>query len=345
MSRPVKIMLPQQRRRNKWKRRRKGMGILLVAVLICSWLIAGQLPEPTQAHRENRPPIISDIALPKAQQAIAVYDHQNGVIMQLGLEDYLVGVVAAEMPASFELEALKAQAVAARTFAISRLGSSAAADASYQLTTDPATCQAWISQAEMENRWKSSFADNYSKIRQAVAETAGEIITYQGQVIEPLYHASCGGGRTESAQDVWGNERPYLVSVSCGHPADKHTQQTTTLTLAQIDQKLGSDLSVIPAGGGMGKLIRIERSTASDRVAEVRLGSNHYSGSKVRQALGLKSSLFACQIDGDQVTFTTNGYGHGVGMCQYGADYYAQQGLDYTAILKHYYTGVEIGKI
>lgn len=344
MRRPVKIIPPRSRRRRRWRRGR-GPLLALVVLSVGLWLAVDH-SEALHWGKTLPWPQHAEINLPAQPQTIAVYNHQTGQIMQLDWTEYLVGVVAAEMPASFELEALKAQAVAARTFAQSRLQSPrAAANAPYRLTTDPATCQAWISADERQNRWGESFAANERKLRQAVAETEGEVITYQGALIEPLYHASCGGGRTESARDVWGGDRPYLQSVVCAHPADKHTQIQTTLTMAQIDARLGSDLSAIPAGLGQTKPIVIDRSSASNRVLDVRVGSQHYSGSAVRQALGLKSALFACQINGDQVTFTTNGYGHGVGMCQYGADYYAKEGLDYRAILQHYYTGVEIGKI
>lgn len=347
MAKPVKI-IPASRRRRKqrWKwPRRAGAGLVLLAL--------GVLLMPQPVRQEVRLPQLpqwpqaAEEQLTGEQQQVAVYDHQSGQIMTLGLEDYLVGVVAAEMPASFELEALKAQAVAARTFACSRLWSeAAAADAPYRLTTDPATCQAWISDEEMQTRWGQQYAANREKIVQAVAQTQGEILTYQGKVIEPVYHASCGGGRTESARDVWGSDRPYLISVVCDHPSDKHTQLKTTLSLAEVDQKLGSDAAVVAAASsGQSSPLAIVASSASDRVLKMRVGSKQYSGSAVRQALGLESSLISFDQEGDEVTFTTNGYGHGVGMCQYGADYYAGQGWDYQAILKHYYTGVSLNRL
>ncbi len=344
MAKPVKIIPPAQRRRMKrWKwTRRLGTGALLLIVLLAVWP-----PAADEGLKRTPLPQLPTAELPQEQQSLAVYNHQSGQIMTLGMEDYLVGVVAAEMPAAFEPEALKAQAVAARTFAYSRLWSeSAAADAPYRLSTDPAVCQAWISDEDMHSRWGRQYAANREKIVQAVAQTQGEIITYQGKVIEPLYHASCGGGHTESARDVWGNDRPYLQSVACEHPPEEHTQVKTTLSLAELDQKLGSDASVTAASGGSpSSSLAIIASSASNRVLEMRIGSHAYSGSRVRQALGLKSTLISFSQDGDEVTFTTNGYGHGVGMCQYGADYYAEQGWDYQAILKHYYTGIGLNRL
>ena len=344
MAKPVKIVPPARRRRKRrWKwPRRLGVGGLLL-LLLWAFLAPSAQEGPHDTHYIQSTPA----ELAQEQQSVAVYNHETGQIMTLGMEDYLVGVVAAEMPADFEVEALKAQSVAARTFAYSRLWSEAVAiDALYHLTTDPATCQAWISDEEMQSRWGQQYAANREKIVQAVAQTQGEIITYQGKIIEPLYHASCGGGRTESARDVWGNDRPYLQSVSCTHPPDKHTQVKTTLSLAEVDQKLGSDASVTAASGGStSSPLAILASSASDRVLEMRIGTKAYSGSRVRQALGLKSALISFSQAGDEVTFTTNGYGHGVGMCQYGADYYAEQGWDYQAILKHYYTGVSLNRL
>lgn len=345
MAKPVKIIPASRRRRKRrWKwPRRLSAGAVLLALGVLLILEPGA----QETKLLERPQAAVEETLPSAQEQVAVYDHQSGQIMTLGLEDYLVGVVAAEMPASFELEALKAQAVAARTFACSRLWSEAAAsDAPYRLTTDPATCQAWISDSEMQDRWGGQYAANRAKIVQAVAETQGEILTYQGKVIEPVYHASCGGGRTESARDVWGSDRPYLVSVVCDHPPDKHTQLKTTLSLAEVDQKLGSDAAVVSAASGEHTSpLAILASSASDRVLKMRVGTKQYSGTEVRKALGLESSLIRIDQAGDAVTFTTNGYGHGVGMCQYGADHYAQLGWDYQAILKHYYTGVSLNRL
>ena len=338
MAKPVKIKPPGARRRQaRWRKiRLAGAGLLVMAALAVGWPFAKEAPSPPAPGVPHTQPEM------RAQKTVAVYNHQTGEIMSLALEDYLVGVVAAEMPASFELEALKAQAVAARTFALSREWSEQAdANAPYRLSTDPAVCQAWVSEDEMQSRWGQNYAANRAKIVQAVSATEGQILTYAGQVIEPLYHASCGGGRTESARDVWGSDRPYLVSVVCNHPPDKHTQVQTSLTLAQIDDKLGADASVVAAAAGSGgKPLAVVASSESNRVLEMRIGSRTYSGSRVRQALGLKSALISFAQDGDSVTFTTNGYGHGVGMCQYGADYYAKEGWDYQAILKHYYTGV-----
>ena len=338
---PVKIIPTTKRRRRKrrqWQRRLLLGALLLVAI--------ASLPQGL--HKlAGLPPTAenSSLSVVDGHPTITVYNHQSGEIMTLDVEKYLIGVVAAEMPASFETQALKAQAIAARTFAYSRLRH-ASPNAAYSLTTDPTTCQAWLSDADLHSRWGDDYDANYQKISQAVNETAGQIITYHGQIIEPLYHASCGGGRTEAARDVWGSDRPYLSSVICNHPSDKHTQNQLTITLEALDQTLHTDASVIAAASGSDiKPLAIISSSPSNRVLDIRIGSHHYSGTDLRQALGLKSTLIDIAQNGDTITFTTNGYGHGVGLCQYGAQYYAEQGWDYQAILTHYYTDTAITTI
>lgn len=279
---------------------------------------------------------------------ICVYDTEKDKLMQLDLEEYLVGVVAAEMPAAFEPEALKAQAVAARTFAVNRMlhphANVTALHPDAHITTSPETCQAWIDEATQKERWGSSYVQWHNKIEQAVSETAGEVLYYNGALIEPVYHASCGGGYTEDAEAVWGSARPYLVSVACNHPADSHSNEVTTIGLQEFSDKLHLP-DAVAAGTmiGNGSYMEVVHRTASGRIKEVRIGGTVYRGSALRSALGLKSLLLDWTIQGDTIVFTTNGYGHGVGMCQHGANYYAEQGNDYRRILGHYYSDAEVG--
>lgn len=276
---------------------------------------------------------------------IRVYDVEQQKLIEMDLEQYLIGVVAAEMPASFGETALEAQAVAARTFAANRIAHPNAKvqelDPQAQITTSPNICQAWISQQEQENRWGQNYATYHNKIVQAVDATRGQVLTWQGQLAEPLYHASCGGGSTEAAVNVWGNEVPYLTSVTCNHPADKHSGEETVFTLADFSARVGADTSAVPAGAFQDYITVLAR-TAAQRVQEIRIGDTVLTGGQLRTALGLKSSQFTYRIDDGKITFTTEGYGHGVGMCQYGADYYAKQGYSCQEILQHYYPGTEL---
>ena len=336
MTMVTRIQSPHRERLRRKRKRRSRLTWLAVVlcgiVIYCAAGLVDNLPAPKPELQSGR--------------TVQVYNVETSQLMSLDLEQYLVGVVAAEMPASFEVEALKAQAVAARTFTVSRMENPnpnvTALDAQAQLSTSPETCQAWISEEEQQKRWGKQYQTYHRKIVQAVAETAGEVLRYDGALIEPLYHASCGGGRTEDAEEVWGNAKPYLVSVSCNHPADPHTQQQTTMTLEEMEQKLG--VSDTAAAGAFGDFMQLVSSTASNRVKSLRVGDKIFSGSQLRSALGLKSALISWTIDGDQITFTTNGYGHGVGLCQYGANYYAEQGDSYQKILARYYPGTQLSK-
>jgi stage II sporulation protein D len=275
-----------------------------------------------------------------SSQMINVYNTETEKLMQLEMETYIAGVVAAEMPASFELDALKAQAVAARTFALKRMNTpNSNVTALYpkaQITTSPATCQAWISDDEQRERWGKDYIKWHQKIIQAVTETAGEVLCYDGVLIDPVYHASCGGGATESAEYVWGNAKPYLVSVPCNHPADQHSGVTMAISQAELMEKLDLQSNAVN--------VIAEERTPSNRLKTMLVGDNTIRGSELRNALGLKSTLIDWLIIGDQMIVTTNGYGHGVGMCQNGANYYAQLGYNYQQILQHYYRGAVVQK-
>ena len=275
-----------------------------------------------------------------SSQMINVYNTETEKLMQLEMETYIAGVVAAEMPASFELDALKAQAVAARTFALKRMNvpnsniKTLHSDA--QISTSPATCQAWISDDEQRERWGKDYTKWHQKIIQAVTETAGEVLCYDGVLIDPVYHASCGGGATESAEYVWGNAKPYLVSVPCNHPADQHSGVTMAISQAELMEKLDLQSNAVN--------VIAEERTPSNRLKTMLVGDNTIRGSELRNALGLKSTLIDWLIIGDQMIVTTNGYGHGAGMCQNGANYYAQLGYNYQQILQHYYRGAVVQK-
>lgn len=324
----------KRRKRVIAQRRRRGAQVLLcLCIGLVVWCVVA-VPEP-HSH---------------AARTIRVYHVEQAQLMELDLESYLVGVIAAEMPASFALEALKAQAVAARTFAYQRMLTPnhkvQAQHPDAQITTSPATCQAWIDAAEQKRRWGRDYTMWRDKIEQAVRETAGEVLYYDGACITPVYHASCGGGSTESAEAVWGTQTPYLVSVPCNHPADKHSGAVSRYTLAEVGQKLNVQDAVAVSAAWEGEApIAITETTTGHRVKTVRIGNQLFSGTKVRQALGLKSTLMTFAIAGGGMTITTSGYGHGVGMCQHGANYYAQNGMSYRQILQLYYPGTDLAQI
>lgn len=276
---------------------------------------------------------------------VNMYNHLTQKIEQLSLDDYLVGVVAAEMPASFPMEALKAQAVAARTYIMQRMSPGGVKNTRYpgaDVSSDPKEGQAWISRAEMEKRWgKVKSLEYYYKIKWAVESTQGQVLTYKAQLIFPAFHASCGGG-TENAEEVWVTSAPYLKGVPCPYCADPNPVRQATYTLAELDQKLKTNLSAVPVSTANNKLLVITKETKTGRPKEIKLGNKTYSTTILREILNLRSTRITWSINGDKITFTTKGHGHGVGLCQYGAKGLAEQGKSYEDILKHYYTGVEI---
>lgn len=245
----------------------------------------------------------------------------DGSVSSIELESYVMGVVSAEMPQSFDSEAMKAQAVLARTYALKRMQ---AADKHPQgcLCTDSSCCQAYdpgeISQ----------------KVRAAVEETAGLVLTYEDQLIEATYY-SCSGGQTEDAAAVWGQNVPYLQAVeSPGEENCAHYVTTTKISKDEFFDKLQAD----PSQGLIGEVTY----TDGGGIQSVTIGGKTFTGVQLRQLLGLKSTAIRMSIVADQVIITTKGYGHRVGMSQYGADAMAVDGVLYPQILSHYYPGTQL---
>jgi stage II sporulation protein D len=276
----------------------------------------------------------------------------TGTVLRLPLEQYVMGVVAAEMPASFELEALRAQAVLARTYVVGRMrafgGAGDPDHSEADISDDPARGQAWLDEAALRARWGVlSYAAYWRRIEQAVAGTAGIVATYGGELIEAAYHSTCGG-QTESSGAVWQSSLPYLAPVACGRCGHSpRFQQTTTLTWREVETKLGpaAGALAVAASGGRTQLITVLSKTPGGRAAEVRVGDARVTGVALRAALGLPSASFAVRETAAGAVFTTRGFGHGVGMCQYGADGHAKAGLTYDQILSHYLPGVSLRQI
>ena len=260
---------------------------------------------------------------------IIVY-RSNGSVINLNMTDYLIGVVSSEMPASFNLEALKAQSVLARTYALK-------AKQTGKKLTDTVSTQSYIDMDQMKNKWGNSFNTYYNKIKNAVENTNGEYLSYNGNYIEALYH-STNNGKTESSLDVFGNYYPYLISVSSEY--DKNTSsylRTINMPLDAISNKLGLSLN-------NDSVISILSYTDGGNIKEININGNNFSGKKVRELLGLRSADFDISISDNNANITTRGYGHGVGMSQYGANGMANAGYGYKDILSHYYPGTTLTK-
>lgn len=255
----------------------------------------------------------------------------NGSVISIDLEEYIIGVVGAEMPASFNIEALKAQAVAARTYAMDKVSNS-------QTLTATTSSQCYKTNDELKKDWGNSFSIYYSKIKEAVTATKGQVLKYNGKYIDAVYF-SMSNGKTEDAQNVWGNSFGYLKSVDSPYDANlPKTVQSTTIPKSVVSSKLGITVNSLSE-------INIVSKTVGDRVNIVNIGGKNFTGLEVRAKLNLRSTDFTISESGDNFIFTTKGYGHGVGMSQYGANEMGKRGYSYINILTHYYTGVTISKI
>lgn len=271
----------------------------------------------------------SDNTTNSSMSEITIY-RSNGSIINLNMTDYLIGVVSSEMPASFNLEALKAQSVLARTYALK-------AKQTGKKLTDTVSTQSYIDIDQMKNKWENSFNTYYNKIKNAVENTNGEYLSYNGNYIEALYH-STNNGKTESSLDVFGNYYPYLISVSSEYDKNASSYlRTINMPLDTISNKLGLNLN-------NDSVISILSYTDGGNIKEININGNNFSGKKVRELLGLRSADFDISISDNNANITTRGYGHGVGMSQYGANGMANAGYSYKDILSHYYPGTTLTK-
>lgn len=258
----------------------------------------------------------------------------DGTVSQMDLEDYVCRVVLGEMPASFEVEALKAQAVAARTYTLRCIGGSKHPEGA--VCTSHKCCQAYC-EPEGYIRNGGTLA-NVEKVFDAVHETEAEVLYYNEKLIMATYFSSAGG-TTEDAREVWGSVFPYLTVVTSPEADNKFNGESVTFTAKEFQSLLGVTLK-----GKPGSWFGAATYTVGGGVDQIRIGGKLYSGVELRSKLGLRSTDFTVTTTDTAVTFTTNGYGHRVGMSQYGADAMAAAGSDYKEILYHYYTGATLGR-
>ena len=259
------------------------------------------------------------------EELITVY-RTNGDVINIGLTEYLVGVVAGEMPASFPIEALKAQAVVARTYTMKSLQIG-------RKLTDSTSTQVYKDNNQLRNLWGKDYDRYYQRIYDAVTSTDNICVYYNGDYIDAVYH-STSNGYTEDAVNVWGNRIPYLQTVAS-------TWDQNVSSYLKIITKEESDIISILGLDNLDEIQILERNN-SGRVEKVQIGNKIFSGVELRNMLGLRSTDFEIIRDNNIITITTKGYGHGVGMSQYGAKGMAEQGYSYREILNHYYTNVNI---
>lgn len=276
----------------------------------------------------------NDIRIEENKTTIDVKDSNTGDIENKGLEDYVVGVVAAEMPASFNEEALKAQAIASRTYAYYKITHS---NKDYDVLSDISD-QAYINESGMKEKWGSNYENYYKKIVSAVNSTKNEIMTYDGEVIKSFYFAM-SNGYTSNVQTVFGENYPYLVSVESKWDNDSLNKYEVINTLSTNDFCNKLNISCNPL------IINNQKYDETGRTEEITINSTTFKGTEIRKLLDLRSTDIKIEVEGDNVTIITKGYGHGVGLSQYGANGMASDGYDCYEILKHYYQGIKIEKI
>ncbi len=279
----------------------------------------------------------------KDYNTIKLLHTKTNTIEELPLDEYLYGVVSAEMPVDFELEALKAQAVVARTYTIYKIMQNELKHENAHICDDSSCCQAWISKEDRLAKWEENKEEKWNKIVLAVNETKGRIITYEGMPINAFFHSNSGGA-TEAPIDVWGGTGyPYLQTVETSGE-DAYTQYSSEVKMSKEEfiSKIRGVYSDFDVNFDDDNCIQIIDYTSGGRVRTIKIGNHNLSGVEVRSIFSLRSANFIVEIEPDNVKFKVIGYGHGVGMSQTGADSLAKQGNNYEDIIKHFYTGIEI---
>lgn len=270
---------------------------------------------------------------------VAVYRANLGNTVDVPLEEYVVGVLASEMPATFELEALKAQALAARTYVIRQMLSDqklGVPEGSNADVTDTTSHQVYKSIEELKSEMKADYEWKIEKLTQAVNETKGQILTYDGVPIDASFF-STSNGFTENSEDYWKNPYPYLKSVPSPWDLNsKELNDQVTIPVAQFEQMLSVKV------GNDKEIGKVTARTKTNRIATIEIGGKTFSGREVREKLDLRSTDFTWKRKGDHIIIDTKGYGHGIGMSQYGADGMAKEGKSYKEIVAYYYQGIQV---
>jgi len=336
----------------------KNIVLLIIAfiafIVITSVLIVG-LGENGSVGRSKNSDIksegygklIEDFVTPNVSK-IKVKLSKENIIKEFDLEEYVIGVVAAEMPADFGLEALKAQAVAARTYALAHiieLGGTACKNGNGASLCDTVHCQAYMEKEERMRLWsKASGEKNWEKIKMAVESTRGQVLTYNSDLVMEPYYFATSSGNTENSEDVFSNRIPYLRSVkSPGEEETKNFKSSRTFQYTELSEIINNNYknAKVTTTDIKQQITVIDRTDAGS-VKSIKVGSITMTGSKFRTMLNLKSSNFQMKFNLKDIEIVCSGYGHGVGMSQWGANAMAKSGKSYVEILNHYYQGTDI---
>lgn len=315
-----------------------GLAVLLIIVMVIPATITLFTPkqQPEVTSPDSPPPNTLESPID-----VTVYRTESKKVESYPIEEYIVGVLSAEMPADFELEALKAQAMAARTYIVRRLASKEFKDVPEGAqVTDTVQHQVFLDDQQRREAWGTDYSWKIQRVRQAVAETQGKVLTFDGQPIDATFF-STSNGYTENSEEYWASEIPYLRSVEV--PWDKASpkyQGTNTFSIADVEKKLGVKIAVTASTPNAWYKV-VERTTGN-RIGKIQIGEKTFTGKEIREKLGLPSSSFEWSMNNGRLVVTTYGYGHGVGMSQWGAHGMAQSGKTAKDIVQYFYQGIAI---
>lgn len=317
--------------------------ILIVALPYCFCLIF-KFPENTDILSDSEASSgisASDIA---AINSVDSYITETDTVENIDFEEYITGVVAAEMPAAFCDEALKAQAVAARSYIISKIQNGQTHENGAIVCNDPTHCKAYSTKEVLKEKWGDEYDKYYGKIEKCVSDTKDCVMIYNDEVINAVFH-STSSGKTENASDVWGQPTPYLISVaSFGDELSPKFTSSVSMSIEEFKQSLKAAYPELEWQAGDMLIGEAKRSEAGS-IISISIGNIILSGSELRQIFSLYSANINFDITDTTVTMNVLGNGHGVGMSQYGANYLASQGKSFIEILKSYYTGIEVVRL
>lgn len=323
--------------------RRSMAAALVLTVLLFggAYLAAGgeRVPETREGDAQEQS------AQGQRDSAVLLTVQDGETVESMALDQYLRGVVRGEMPASFELEALKAQAAAERTYVYYQLAAGRKeAHPDADVCTDPGCCSAWLSEEAAREKWGEDFDGWESRIEEAVAATDGQTALYDGQPILAVFHSS-SAGKTAEAGDVWSGDVPYLRSVDSpeGEETVPNYYSAAEFTAAEAKTLLAQAHPELTFSGGPDKWFGAAERDDSGRVSTVEVCGAPLRGVEVRRIFSLRSACFTIDAAAERVTFRVTGYGHGVGMNQYGANELARQGKTWQEILMWYYADITVG--
>ena len=327
---------------------------LILLIITAVFLLLAAVPRGVallwsdSAENDSGAPEKADFQTVSLPGTVEVYRSERDAVETIDFEEYVKGVVSGEVPSEFHREALKAQAVAARTYSAARIikaeeGGNPDAHPDAPLC-DTTHCQVYRSRDELrEIKGDEWMKKGWKKICSAVNDTEGQLLYYRGSLVEQALFHSSSGGRTENSEDVFASAYPYLVSVDSPYEeAATHRNEKNSFTFKEFSHKIKSAFPNISFDEADLSSISVKSRSKGGRVESIAIGSALLTGREVREALGLPSANFTVESSDGIVTFTSNGSGHGVGMSQYGANGMAEEGYDYRSILSHYYSGTEV---